>query len=153
MLRSSLYTQRQNATHRFWEKLKNQNWCWLMEFWPFPPSLWSETSINMWYKLFFWQFTFTELLVNKDPMLVFRLHSHAADPCDAGAVGERKMPIWHVWSSEFYWVLHCVLVCVQRSPWRGSTFFDRLHIPKKSPWFVVGGHVLRHWRQIEWLFK
>lgn len=62
----------------------------------FSASLWSDTSVNRWYKLFFWQVTFTALPANKDATLVYRFHSHAADPCDAGAVGERKMLIWHV---------------------------------------------------------
>lgn len=63
----------------------------------FFPSLWSDTickcAIN---KLSFWQLTFMDLLTNKDPTLVYRFHSHTADPCDAGAVGERKMLIWHI---------------------------------------------------------
>lgn len=31
---------------------------------------------------FFWQVTFTHLLANKDPTLIYRFRSHTTDPCD-----------------------------------------------------------------------
>lgn len=61
----------------------------------FFPSLWSDTC-KCETNTLFWQVTFTDLPVNQDPTRVYRFHSHTADPCDAGAVGEKKMLTWHV---------------------------------------------------------